>query len=160
MWILKNSKDLLEYIQSRFLSSCNSIKTFDFSTFYRRRVWRYQRGNQKPYIDEEQTTQWPKERAQKDKQWSTKHTYKIKDRVTRTPLKTGGKLGYSGRVSSSCSTSDTRRVNLATNPVISYERRNDREVLTTSGTYPWSFVTQIFHNGQPSHGADRKTWWL
>jgi hypothetical protein len=160
MWILKNSKDLLEYIQSRFLSSCNSIKTFDFSTFYRRRVWRYQRGNQKPYIDEEQTTQWPKERAQKDKQWSTKHTYKIKDRVTRTPLKTGGKLRYSGRVSSSCSTSDTRRVNLATNPVISYERRNDREVLTTSGTYPWSFVTQIFHNGQPSHGADRKTWWL
>ena len=160
MWILKNSKDLLEYIQSRFLSSCNSIKTFDFSTFYRRRVWRYQRGNQKTYIDEEQTTQWPKERAQKDKQWSTKHTYKIKDRVTRTPLKTGGKLRYSGRVSSSCSTSDTRRVNLATNPVISYERRNDREVLTTSGTYPWSFVTQIFHNGQPSHGADRKTWWL
>ena len=160
MWILKNSKDLLEYIQSRFLSSCNSIKTFDFSTFYRRRVWRYQRGNQKPYIDEEQTTQWPKERAQKDKQWSTKHTYKIKDRVTRTPLKTGGKLRYSGRVSSSCSTSDTRRVNLATNPVISYERRNDREVLTKSGTYPWSFVTQIFHNGQPSHGADRKTWWL
>jgi hypothetical protein len=24
-------------------------------------------------------------------------------------------------------------------------------VFTTSGTYPWSFVTQIFHNGQPSH---------
>ena len=30
-------------------------------------------------------------------------------------------------------------------------------MLTTSGTYPWSFVTQIFHNGQPSHGGDRKT---
>jgi hypothetical protein len=30
MWILKTSKDLLEYIQSRSLSSCNSIKTFDF----------------------------------------------------------------------------------------------------------------------------------
>ena len=26
----------------------------------------------------------------------------------------------------------------------------------TSGTYPWSFVTQIFHCGQPSHGDDRK----
>jgi hypothetical protein len=26
--------------------------------------------------------------VQKDKQWSTKHTYKTKDRVTRTPLKT------------------------------------------------------------------------
>jgi len=23
-------------------------------------------------------------------------------------------------------------------------------------TYPWSFVTHIFHNGQPSHGGDRK----
>jgi hypothetical protein len=34
MWILKNSEDLLEYIQSRSLSSCNNIKTFDFSTLY------------------------------------------------------------------------------------------------------------------------------
>jgi len=24
-------------------------------------------------------------------------------------------------------------------------------VFTTSGTYTWSFVTQIFHSGQPSH---------
>jgi hypothetical protein len=32
MWILKNSKYMLEYIQSRSLPSCNSIKTFDFST--------------------------------------------------------------------------------------------------------------------------------
>ena len=55
-----------------------------------RRVWRYQRGNQNPYIDEEQTTQWPKEKVQKDEQRSTKHTYKTKDGVTRTSLKTGG----------------------------------------------------------------------
>ena len=34
MWIPKNSTDLLEYIQSRSFSSCNSIKTFDFSTLY------------------------------------------------------------------------------------------------------------------------------
>jgi len=27
----------------------------------------------------------------------------------------------------------------------------------TSGTYPVSFVTQIFYSGQPSHGGDRKT---
>jgi len=33
----------------------------------------------------------------------------------------------------------------------------DREVITIKGTYPWSFVTQIFHNGQPSHGDDRTT---
>jgi len=48
------------------------------------------RGNQNQYIEEEQTTQWPKEKVQKDKQRSTKHTYKTEDRVTRTPLETGG----------------------------------------------------------------------
>jgi biotin transporter BioY len=62
----------------------------------------------------------------------------------------------SGRVSSSCSTSGTCRVNIVTNPVISHERGKDRVVFATSGTYPWSFVTQIFHNGQSSHGGDRK----
>jgi hypothetical protein len=41
-------------------------------------------GNQNLYIEEEQTTQWPKEK--KDKQRSTKHTHKTKDRVTQTPL--------------------------------------------------------------------------
>jgi hypothetical protein len=80
----------------------------------KRRVWRYQRSNQKPYIEEEQTTQWPKEKVQKDKQRSTKYTYKTKDRVTRTPLTTGCELRCSGRVSSSCSTSSIRRVNLVT----------------------------------------------
>ena len=30
---------------------------------------------------EEQTTQWPKEKVPKDKQQSTKHTHKTKDRV-------------------------------------------------------------------------------
>jgi hypothetical protein len=34
-------------------------------------------------IEEEQTTQWPKEKVQKDKQRSTKHTCKTKDRVTQ-----------------------------------------------------------------------------
>jgi hypothetical protein len=104
-----------------------------------RRVWKYQRSNQNhPYIEEEQTTQWPKEKVQKDKQRSTKHTYKTKDRVTRTPVKTGGELMCSGRVSSSYSTSGTRRVNLVINPVISREWGMEREVFTTSGTYPWS----------------------
>ena len=41
--------------------------------------------------------------------------------------------------------------------MISHERGKDWEVFTTSGTYPWSFVTQLFHIGQPSHGGDRKT---
>ena len=72
---------------------------------------------QNPYI-EGQTTQWPKEKGQKDKQRSTKHTYKTNDRVTRTPLKTGGERRYPGRVSS-CSTSGTCRVDIVTSPVIS-----------------------------------------
>ena len=60
-------------------------------------------GNQNLYIEEEQTTQWSKETVQKDKQRSTKHTHKTKDRVTRTALKTGVELRCSGRVGSSCS---------------------------------------------------------
>ena len=36
------------------------------------------------------------------------YTYKAKDRVTRTPLTTGGELRCSGTVNSSCSTSGTR----------------------------------------------------
>jgi len=30
-------------------------------------------------------------------------------------------------------------------------------MFTTSRTYSWSFVTQIFHNGQPSQDGDRTT---
>jgi hypothetical protein len=45
-------------------------------------------GNQNLFIEEEQKTQLPKEKVQKDKQRSTKHTHKTKDQVTRTPLKT------------------------------------------------------------------------
>jgi hypothetical protein len=40
---------------------------------------------------------------------------KLKDWVTQTPLQTGDELRCSGRVSSSCSTSDTCCVNLVTN---------------------------------------------
>jgi hypothetical protein len=48
------------------------------------------RGSQNPYIVEKQTAQWPTDKVQKDKQRSTKHTYKTKDRLTRTPQKIGG----------------------------------------------------------------------
>jgi len=39
----------------------------------------------------------------------TKHTYKTKDRVTRTPLKTGSEFRCSGRVSSNCSTTERHK---------------------------------------------------
>jgi hypothetical protein len=44
-------------------------------------------------MEEEQTTKWPKEKVQKDNQRSTKHTYKTKDRVTRTPREPGVNSG-------------------------------------------------------------------
>jgi len=44
------------------------------------------------------------------------YTYKTKDRLTRTPLKTRGEFMYSGRIASG-----TRRVTLVTNPVTSHE---------------------------------------
>ena len=90
------------------------------------KVWRYQRGNQNPYIEEEQTTQWPKEEEQttqwpkeeeqttqwpreeeqKNKQGSTNQTHKTKALVTRTLLKIAGEFRCYGRVSSSCSTNE------------------------------------------------------
>jgi len=66
--------------------------------------------------------------VQKDKQRSTKHTHKTKDRVTRTPLKTGGELRCSGRVGSSCSTSGTCRVTLVTLwHMLLFYYRNDQD---------------------------------
>ena len=53
-----------------------TIRKVELKTPQYRRVWRYQRGNQNPYNEEEQTTQRPKEKVQKNKQRSTKHTYK------------------------------------------------------------------------------------
>ena len=82
-----------------------------------------------------------KRKSSQDKQRSTNHTNNPKDRVTRIPLKAGGELRYSGKVGSSCSTSGTRHVNLATNPVISQQWGKNREVLTTifrSLTVSWS----------------------
>jgi len=93
---------------------------------------------------------------------TNKYLHKTKDPVTRTPLKTGNGRRCTGRVSSSYSNSDTRSVNLVANPMISHEWGKYREVHATSGTYSWSFETQIFHKGQPSHGGDRtfSNWWL
>ena len=49
-----------------------------------------QRGNQNLYFEDEQTIQWPKEKKYKEnKQGSTKHTHRTKDRVTQMPLITG-----------------------------------------------------------------------
>jgi hypothetical protein len=68
----------------------------------------------------------------KDKQRSAKHTQKRSS--NSNPIKNRGELRCFGRVSSSCCTSDTRRVNLVTHPVISREW----------GTYIYAVIA--YHN--------------
>ena len=85
-----------------------------------RRVWISERGNHKG--------QRTKDKKKKNKR-STKHSHKTKDRVTRTPLKPGGELRCSGRVSSSCSTSGTCWITLVTTLMVSHKGGKDREVL-------------------------------
>ena len=63
----------------------------------------------------------------------------------------------SRNVSSSCSRCGIHLVTLVTNPVISHELGEDRIVITTNGTNPSSFVTQIFRSGWPSYDSDRKS---
>jgi len=50
---------------------------------------------------------------------TTKDIKKIKDRATLTPLQTNAELMYSVKVSSFCSTCDTRRVTFVNTAVIS-----------------------------------------
>ena len=52
-------------------------------------VWRYQRGDQNRISKKNRQH---KEKVEKVKQLSTKHTCKAKDRVPRSPLKTEGQL--------------------------------------------------------------------
>ena len=60
------------FIILKILKCMYHVSFLVYQTQKVRRVWRYQRGNQNPKI-EGQTTQWPKEKEQRDKQWSTKH---------------------------------------------------------------------------------------
>ena len=55
------------------------------------KVCRCQKNYRKSYIEEGQAMQWPSEKGQNDKQWSTKTTkttQKIEDWAARIPLKT------------------------------------------------------------------------
>ena len=87
MYFLSNDKRQIRTTEWYGAQTSYLIKAI--SKLYLRRVWRYQIGNQNPYIEEEHTTQWPSENVQKNTQRSTKYTHKTKDRVTRTPLKQG-----------------------------------------------------------------------
>ena len=60
-------------------------------------------------------------------------TQKTKERAQRASLKIEGELICSGKVNSSYSISDTRRVTPVTKPVIIHECGKDQEVLKPSG---------------------------
>ena len=90
------------------------ISSYDFTILCKKSL-KIANGNQNPHIKKEQIRQWPKEKGQKDKQRSTKHTYRTKVRVIPTPQEIGDEL--------SCS-------NLVTNPVISHEWGKDYALLS------------------------------
>jgi hypothetical protein len=94
-----------------------------------RRVWRYQREVIRIRISKKNRQHnGQKKKYKRDKQQSTKYTHTTKDRVTRTPLKTGSELMCSGRVGSLCSTSGTRGVSLVIDPVISHVWGKNQEL--------------------------------
>jgi hypothetical protein len=76
-----------------------------------RRIWRYHREVIRICTSKKKRQHNGQRKSTKGQRTTYKHTHKTKDRVTRTPLRTGGELRCSGMVTSSCSTSDTRRVN-------------------------------------------------
>ena len=83
---------------TKFLLQINDISNVRIFQLNKsiRRVWRYQRVIRICISKNRQHNGQKK----KYKQRSTKHTHKTKDRVTQTPLKTGGELRCSVRVSS------------------------------------------------------------
>jgi hypothetical protein len=54
----------LSAIEERYTYIIHMFK-YNACTYIWRRIWRYQRDNQSPYIEEEQTSQWPIENVQK-----------------------------------------------------------------------------------------------
>ena len=62
------------YRQTEHRFYAKIVTTITTRNSERRKSLKIPKGNQNPHIDEEQTTQWPKEKIRKDKQRSTKHT--------------------------------------------------------------------------------------
>jgi len=95
---------------------CHSLedgrKMFN-SSWYIRKVWRSRKSKQ-----------WPKEKVTTI--YKTLHRNLMTEQMNPTC-----KFRCSGRVNSSCSTCDTHRITLVTNPVTSHEWEKDRIVNTT-----------------------------
>ena len=85
---------------SWFVEGGGGVSPFCGCDLLRRKMWKYQRGNQNLWIKEGQTIQWPKDRqynGQKKKYKGINNDLQNitqKDWATRTPLKTGGELHH------------------------------------------------------------------
>ena len=121
-----------------------------------RKVWRYQMATRS--VNRRTDNTMPKIKRRKGQRmiYKTLHR-KIKiEQHEHEPDWNRGELRCSGRVSSSCSTSSTLCVTVVTNPVINHEwGQDDRIVITTNWTYPWSFVTQTDNTNQ--NKKDKRT---
>ena len=74
--------------------------------------------------------------------WSRLHTGAYKKTKESYPDRLD-ESRCSERVNSSCSTCCIRRFTFVANSVINHEWWKDRIVITTNGTYPWTFVTGV-----------------
>jgi hypothetical protein len=122
-----------------------------------RSLWkklRYKKSNQKPWVEDGQTTQWKFTNGQTKIHTILHRKLKIDQ---HQPLKNRSEFMCSGKVSSCCSTTGTRRATHCGKSIICHEWREGVIVITTNRTYPRSFVTQILRNGLPRYGCDNKT---
>ena len=108
IWVFASCESV--FLSNKQHQQSTWIDKFDWTTSYRRDSEGYG-----PYDIKSRQYNDPNKMGM---QLFTKHTDTTKDRVTRIPLKTRDELRCSGRVSTSCSTGDTRRGNLVANGVI------------------------------------------
>ena len=64
-WITAGKGHMHSYLLIAIISGHLALSITTNVFMLLRRVWRYQRGNQNPYIEKDQTTQWPKEKKYK-----------------------------------------------------------------------------------------------
>ena len=114
-----------------------------------RRVWRHQRCNQNRISKNGHHNDEKKKWKRKNNDLQSIYI-KRKVELTGVHITIGVNSGCYRKVCRSWSTSDTRRVNIVTNPIISREWVKDHEVLTISETYRLSLwhryplvVTQV-----------------
>ena len=79
-----------------------------------------------------------KNKDEKEKQWSTEYYTDNKRLITTNHTRPRDELMCSWMVNSAT---------LVTYPEMSHEWAKKRFLIKTNGTYPWSFVTQIFRTG-------------